>query len=325
MADRAPRVRNVCFTINADGEEPLLLLDPEHPTWQHCKFLVYQREMGSHEHFQGYLELTEAKTYSALHLMEGLERARFAKRFGTARQASHYCMKPVEGCDCAHCREEVEKPTKIEGPWIYGEMSAQGQRADILEVKREIDRGTPLKRIWMDNETFPTMLKFNKGFHEYAREVTEPRSFITRFIIIIGPTRCGKSQLARQMAPDAYWKPPGKWWGGYERHSAVVWDEFKGDYPYRELLRILDSTPLILEIKNADVQFVADLVIFTSNFHPRDWYKLDNIGFGDGQWEDTPLYGRIQEFGTIVNMFPPPEPPQPCPHCANGLCAFHHN
>jgi len=125
------------------------------------------------------------------------------------------------------------------------------------------------------------------------------------------------------MCPDAYWKAAGKWWDDYNRHSAVVWDEFTGgSYPYRELLRILDSTPLILEAKGTHHQFIADIVVFTSNFHPRDWYNLNNIGHDT--WETSPLYRRLRDFGQIIDLTPPPPPPQACIYCANGICAFHH-
>nr|DAV38829.1 MAG TPA: hypothetical protein [Cressdnaviricota sp.] len=33
MTERAPRVRNVCFTVNATDGIELLLLDFDHPTW----------------------------------------------------------------------------------------------------------------------------------------------------------------------------------------------------------------------------------------------------------------------------------------------------
>jgi len=81
---RAPTVRNICFTINADergGGKPLLLLDMEHETWAHVKYCVYQRELGGnthHEHFQGYMELSASRTFEQIHSMEGMERARFA-------------------------------------------------------------------------------------------------------------------------------------------------------------------------------------------------------------------------------------------------------
>lgn len=151
-------------------EEGPLMLDFMHPTWQHVKYCIYQREIcpkTGRIHLQGYIEFTQQKTYAAIHELEGLQHARFERRMGSAKQAKHYCQKPVEGCDCNSCRKEAEQPTKLEGPWEFGEMSQQGQRADLLEIKRRIDKGDSLKRIAQDPETFPTWIKFPRGFHEY--------------------------------------------------------------------------------------------------------------------------------------------------------------
>lgn len=113
------------------------------------------------------------------------------------------------------------------------------------------------------------------------------------------------------MAPDAYWKPNNKWWDDYDGHGTVVWDEFTGQYPFRDLLRILDSTPLSVESKGSSIQFVADTVIFTSNFHPKDWYNPDSVGH---VWDSSPLKRRISEYGEIICLWPEDDrkgPPPP--------------
>jgi len=147
------------------------------------------------------------------------------------------------------------------------------------------------------------MVRYHRSIKEYKRIKVLKRSAPTRCIIIIGPTGCGKSYLARQMCgEDSYWKSNDKWWCDYDGQSCVVWDEFTGQYPFRDLLRILDSTPLTVDAKGTSHQFVSDLVIITSNFHPSVWYNPQNIGH---DWESSPLRRRIREFGDIIDMFPP--------------------
>jgi len=206
---RAPTVRNICFTVNGDL---IPLLDPLHPTWTNTKFLIYQREQEGHEHLQGYLELTNSKTFKQIHLMDGLEDAHFERRRGTAKQAAHYCMKPVDGCVCDVCDEERANPTKLEGPWSFGEMSAQGQRADLLEIKRDIDRGVTLKRLWKDADTFPMMVKFHKAFETYKRVSTDPRVHKPNVWLFIGPAGTGKTRTAIQLAQylGSYYVVPPK-------------------------------------------------------------------------------------------------------------------
>lgn len=306
-------------TVFAPAGEELRLLDPA--TWPNCSFFVYQREVcprTSREHFQCYMELVDQARFTTLQATcEGLDddgaSVTFLPRRGTQIHAIAYCQKPDPYKGYHEFKDDT---SRIEGPWFYGEPKHQGQRADLLAIQRDIRCGKRIKDIAEDD--FPTWVKYHKAFNEYTRIFRPVRDFLTRFLILYGPSRVGKSQLARQMAPDAYWKPPGKWWNDYEHHSAVVWDEFSGSsYPFRELLRILDSTPLQLESKGSSVQFVADFIIFTTNIHPKDWYSSDIVS-----WDDSPLRHRINDYGCIIDMSPVVVP-NLCPYCP-GLCAFHH-
>lgn len=277
--DNGPRVRNICFTINGDD---LRLLDPTHPTWKHVKFLIYQREVGTHEHFQGYLELDQQMTFRQLHTFEGLEGAHFERRRGTAKQARHYCEKPVEGCDCEVCREEVRSPTKIEGPWTFGEMSAQGQRAELLEIKRELDRGMPLKRL--KDSYFPEWVRFNKSFTEYRRGSTEPRSFKTRVFLFVGPPGAGKSTFMKLLAVRilglSCYKVPhkkgsGLYFDDYDNQEVMILDEFSGATMPPEFFNLLaDEHECVLPSHGgAGHQMVSKYLFIGTNYAPKFWWK----------------------------------------------------
>lgn len=189
----------------------------------------------------------------------------------------------------------------MEGPWEYGQRNVQGKRTDLITVKKAIDEGVTKRQLWEDY--FPTMTRNYKALNEYKRISTRPRQEITRILILFGPSRVGKSRLARQLYPNAYWKPQNKWWDDYDQEDTVVWDEFRGEYQYGHLLRVLDSTPLILEIKGASVQFTSKLVVFTTNIHPSSWYNTDKIN--PTNWIGSPLQRRIEEYGEIRDMTPP--------------------
>lgn len=107
--------------------------------------------------------------------------------------------------------------------------------------------------------------------------------------------------MAAELFPDAYRKNLSRWWCGYDDEEAVIWDDFKGHYPYRELLTVLDRYPLQVEVKNGSVNFAPKIVVFTSNFHPRDWYDESTIGH---TWEDSPLKRRLDEYGAVCCMDP---------------------
>jgi len=327
MADsgdaRQPQVRHVCFTVNASDEEPLRLLDFEHPSWHHVKFCVYQREFGSHEHFQGYMEFSQPKTYNAIHLLAGMERASLFARRGNAKQASHYCMKPVEGCFCTHCESERSSPTKLEGPWIFGEMSSQGQRADLLAIKREIDNGVSLKRIAQSDEHFVTWVKFPKAFETYQRISTPPRRSKPLVILFVGPSGTGKTRSAALIGRylGSFYKVPPKhtgfWCDDYSHEDCFLIDEMNGHKMSPEFFNELcDWEPMCVPSHGtAGHQFTSKYVLITSNYHPKFWWKKRS---------PIQVQQTLRRIDLIIKMIPPKPPVQPCPHCAAGLCAFHH-
>lgn len=279
----------------------MLLLDPEQ--WPHVTFVVYQREVGEQgtEHFQGYMELDTQVAYTTLHTYEGLETAHFEQRRGTQKQAIDYCTKP----NAAFPDDE----TKVEGHWTYGEPKHQGQRVDLEEMRRDLDAGHRLAVV--AREHFPVWIKYPSAVKSYqalqAKDRTEPPAVF----ILLGTTGCGKSRLARQMFPDAYWKPNFDYWENYQYEDAVVLDEFYGHkMQYTDLLQLLDSTPLLVNVKGASAKMNSTVIIFTSNQHPRYWYKAETITkHCEGGWDSSPLKRRLDEFATFIMLTPVPDGP----------------
>jgi len=318
-----PKVRNVCFTVNKPERHLLRLLDFTHSTWTHVKYCVYQREMAAHEHFQGYIEFTAPVSYEHIHSMEGLEGAHLEKRKGPAKSAAHYCKKPVLGCTCHVCDEERSSPTYLEGPWEYGEMSTQGVRADLLEVKRDIDRGVPLKRIAADPDTFPTWIKYHKGLETYKRITTSERDHKPLVVLFIGPSGTGKTRTAMCLARylgSVYKVPPkatGFWCDDYGQEDTFLIDEMDGNKMTPTFFNeLVDWAPMTVPSHgSAGHQFNSKRVFITTNYHPKYWWRKRS----EDQVKQT-----MRRIDIIIKMFNPPKPAQLCPHCAIGLCAFHH-
>lgn len=92
------------------------------------KYLVFSYEMAPETgtvHLQGFVQFREKLRLTALKKL--LKRAHWEKRRGTPYEASHYCMKPVDGCDCETCEEERANPTHLDGPFEEGCMSVENQ------------------------------------------------------------------------------------------------------------------------------------------------------------------------------------------------------
>lgn len=279
---KAPRHRNYCFTVNALDSDPLSLrlLDPTHESWRDVRYLVYQREFGTHEHFQGYIEFTNQKTMATVHEFEGLERSSLFPRRGSAKQADHYVRKPLDGCTCEHCEEERREPTKLEGPWSFGEMSAQGQRAELLEIQKEIHKGVSLKRISEDH--FPEHLRFGKAIKDYKRTHTLPRQFKTRVFLFCGPPGHGKSTVMKLVARylGSCYKAPskkgsGQYFDDYDGEDTMIIDEFDGSRMRpTEFNDIADEHECILTCHGgAGHQMISKYLFIGSNYPPHLWWK----------------------------------------------------
>lgn len=299
---RAPRHRNICFTINADGENPLLLLDFEHDTWQHVKFCVYQRELGSHEHFQGYMEFSEQMTFSAIVAMEGMEHAHLEARRGSAKQASHYCRKPDPTCDCNVCNAERAEPTYVEGPWEFGVMSAQGQRAELMEIQRELDRGASLLRI--ATEHFPEYVRFSKAFIDYSRLISEKRDFKPVVLLLVGPSGTGKTRTALRIARylgSVYLVPSkhtGFWCDDYAGEDVFMIDEMNGDKMKPEFFNgLVDRYEFVLPIHGqGGHQFNSKYIIICSNYAPKFWWKRRS---------ENQVYQTMRRIDWVMKFIPP--------------------
>jgi hypothetical protein len=91
---------------------------------------------------------------------------------------------------------------------------------------------------------------------------------------LLGAPGIGKSQAALRENPGAYWKNKSAWWDGYQGHEVVILDEFDSTwFPWATLLKLLDSTPLNIEVKGGTVPFVAKKIVITTNRNPWDLYN----------------------------------------------------
>lgn len=260
--------RSWCFTVN-NPLGPLDLSDKQ------IRYSVYQLEVGESgtRHYQGYLELVTSQRMS--YIKGILPTAHLETRRGTRDQARAYCMK---------------EDSRVEGPWESGEwISGQGSRQDLLCIRDLIKSGWPMREI--AEEYFTTWVKNYRALDRYRLMVGDMRNWMTELHIIVGPSGTGKSKLAHELCPNAYWKPEGMYFDGYDGQEDIILDDFYGDISFKLLLNMADRYPLKVPFKGGFVNFIARRIIITSNVHYDRWYSQDT----------SALSRRITN---LINLFP---------------------
>lgn len=269
--------RRFCFTWNNPDGVPMRVSFGEH-----CSYLVYGHEVGEQGtmHLQGYVEFDRPVRPRVL--FNAIAEAHFENARGSPQQNRDYCTKD----------DNFEEEGVISG--------GQGARSDINAVVELVRAQRPILEVAEQHPA--TFMRMYKGIERLYDVLSTQRRDYPTIVVICGPTGSGKSRLARELAPNAYWVFNHQWWDGYDPyvHEDVVWDEFYGSScPYVKLLRILDSTPYRAERKGSTVELRFRRIIFTSNLEPKDWYG-QMVDTHQMAWSDSPLYRRLHEFGRII-------------------------
>ncbi len=284
------RSRRWCFTLNNPSD--VSADDPQQ--WPAVRFVIWQKEAGTlgTPHLQGFVVWEQAKSLASC--KAACPRAHFEFSRGTVEQNVRYCSKCCDTCYAAKNTEDCENCKRLMGPWTRGTRPAPGKRNDLYDVQDMLDSGAPMREV--ARAYFPAFVKYHRGLEKYKLLITPPRHHRPEILVIIGTTGTGKSRFCKQQFPGAFWKSRNKWWDSYSGEDTVIWDEFYGWVPLSILLRVLDWYPLTSETKGGSVQQLAHRHIFTSNVHPRDWYK--NVP----RVRVKALERRVLEFGAVYKL-----------------------
>ena len=194
----------------------------------------------------------------------------FAPLSGSHQEIVDYFQKSGEkNADKAYQQEEFGHQYFEDGVWIEG---GKGKRTDIKKVKVMIDAGASDADLW--DAHFSYMVRNYRGVKEYKKLRSGVRSWKTELWLYLGVPGTGKSYAARSGGESFYIKPSdGKWWDLYEGQEVVIFDEFEKHQhylKYHDLLSLADDSPLLVEVKNGYVQFLARKIVITANSTPVD-------------------------------------------------------
>lgn len=277
--------RNWFLTVNNPTTNTLPQLPNE-------RFAIWQKEVGESgtPHLQATIVFPSKVAFSTM-----------KKTYPTA-WIGHVKSLPAA---INYCRKE---DTRVDGPWTRGEEPRQGKRTDIERcielVVDNLGAKRPFKAAAM---TMPsTLAKYHKGIEFVATQLIPDREEVPEVHVYFGKTGKGKTRHAKAWLPDAWeWGPAMKqWFTGYLGQQEAIFDEFRGQIPYAELLMILDRYTCSREIKGGMVSFVASKIAITSPVPPVMWYprqceKTDSV---------DQLMRRITKvFHCVDNDLPPVE------------------
>lgn len=271
--------RNMCFTINHWTKKEVEVLKK-----MKYNYLIYAHEYTEEgePHLQGYIEFKNSCAFSTL--KKKLPRAWWKTRDGTAKQASDYCKK-----------EESFRE--------FGELSEQGRRVDLDNIRTMLDAGESMLTVARGN--FQAFCQYNKAFEKYQYLMEEELSQNNREISIDyywGDTNTGKSHRAREENPGIFSISEGitgMWWTGYRGQEAVLFDDFRGTIPLHILLKYLDKYPVQVPVHCGYKWLRATKIVITSNIALDElykntdersktalWRRINNIVFFDKQYSN---------------------------------------
>lgn len=260
ITDKKYRARDYCFTAYCDTE-------PQEAAG--VTYLVFQREAGNEthrEHWQGYVEFQNAKSFKSAQKALKIGNAHMEKRKGTPTQAAEYCMKEDTRLENTEPKEFGERRPDPE----------QGKRNDLDVVAKAI---TGKKRIREIANEFPIQyIKFHRGIEKLRSLQIEPRKKQPEVTVLWGSSGVGKSRRARELLPNAYiWAPQQlKWFDGYDGEDECIFEEYRGQLPFGFILSLLDRYDCRVEVKGGTTQFRATKIVITSPLHPQEWYHLED-------------------------------------------------
>lgn len=289
----ATKTRRIMFTVNLNNVNPTW----EMPECAYFKRWVYQHEKGTHDHIQGYVELTQDRRLSWFrNYLE--EKTGYIAHLEKAREGAATCYK--------YCTKEE---TRQEDPVQFGDWESigttQGRRSDLLELYAELKK--PEKTRAEIYEMFPaSSIRYKRNIDQlYEVWHDQPRDMVEgEFLWFCGPSGTGKSWAAAHSAPASkiFYKDvegdKNVWWDGYEPmiHEMVILEDYDGHgVSYRQLLRIADKYPVPGQVKGGYKQLRFHKMIVTSNKWPWEIFpKLENDPQNNNAGEVTPLMRRFE-------------------------------
>lgn len=222
-------------------------------------YLVYQQEIcpsSGKMHWQFFCQM---KSRVRLTGMKKLFPGAHLEVSRAPKEARLYCMKEKT-------RAPGVVPVEV-GVFAEVEESVLG----VLKRARAIDV----------LELHPHLWRSYRALTQIKADLQLPRTALTRGVLLSGKSGCGKTKIAACIAgflkpEEVFWISNYPWFCGYEGQGLVIFDEFRGTSP-EVTLRLLDRTPLRVQVKGGSVEWRPSLMIMTSNLTLRECFPTVDL------------------------------------------------
>ena len=155
------------------------------------------------------------------------------------------------------------------------EKVGQGERKDLLEIKKKVAQNIPIKQLLKDDDIKNYQhIKFAEHLKKYYEPKRNEKPIVEWYF---GSTGTGKTMRAYERMADLAEDEDniytamdtGKWWDGYDGQEYIIIDDMRGDFlKFHQLLKLLDRYAYRVETKGSTRQFLGKHIIITSPFPP---------------------------------------------------------
>jgi Putative viral replication protein/RNA helicase len=269
------RVRRFCFTLNNYQPNDLgdMIQNLEYV------YIVVGLETTTNgvPHYQGYVEL-ESPTYFES-IKKVMPRAHIEPCKGNQRQNIDYCKKS------GNFKE-------------FGTPRQQGRRNDLRDLSMICERQRSLRAIVEDEALSVQALKA-----VLTLIVGPQRMWYTEVRWFYGPSGTGKTRDAMQQFSsdpyNLYFKSSGTktWWQGYDGQPNVIIDDIRPeDFSFQYLLGLFDRYPFTVECKGGSRQFLAEKIIVTCPWSPKQFLDKMDSAYGEKFDQFTRRISEVKEY-----------------------------
>lgn len=254
------RFRAFCFTDFERDENFLLGLPYSYICWGEEVCPTSQRD-----HFQGFIYLKDAKTFSAARKMMEGRHIEVQDENATNDQSIGYCKG-----DYTNHKGKYKPLNAVFKE--FGVKPQQGKRTDLNIVLEKVKKGNCTMR---DIVTTATSFQSIRMAEIQFKYFEPPRTWKTQVFWFYGKSGTGKTKQAYEMCKDPYTcMESTKWWEGYDGHQDVIIDDYRPEFcTFQSFIKLLDRNEFRIECKGGSRQMRAKRIFITTPKSPEDTWK----------------------------------------------------